>query len=128
MSGMEPRPDEHGGRRVAAESLLTDRSALDELREWAWERGRTDVIGRLDVHAAASAFVAGPTVAHLVRLAQLLPVRPRSGWVESAVHELMARDAEASRREALARNLGPWLAVMRWQLIADFDEMSGAGL
>ena len=46
-----------------------DPEVLNRLRTWAWERGRTDVVLDLDLHAGAWAFQQTPSRANLVRLA-----------------------------------------------------------
>lgn len=125
---MDPRPD-HGPELPspgADEAQLGDPTTLAELREWAWARGRTDVVGRLDTHAAALRYVAAPSALNLLRLKELMPVRPRAAWVESAVEQLATADTEPAALRAFGRNLAPWLAVMRWQLVADLDEMRGS--
>jgi hypothetical protein len=48
---------------------------FDALRVWAWDRGRTDIIWDLDLHAAAWAAWDAPTCDNLARLAALLPIR-----------------------------------------------------
>jgi hypothetical protein len=115
-----------GSAQVPGEAELDDPAALRRLREWAWGRGRTDVLGRLNARDAALDFVAEPTVLRLLRLREVLPVRPRSDWVESAVGELSLGNAERPALEALARNLAPWLALLSWQLVADLEEEAAA--
>ncbi len=107
----------------AAGGELDDPATLVGLREWAWGHGRTDVLGRLNARGAALDFVAEPSIYRLLRLGEVLPVSPRSHWVESAVGELSLGSADPSALEALARNLAPWLALLRWQLVADLEEM-----
>ncbi|HTX01451.1 MAG TPA: hypothetical protein VMD59_21890 [Acidimicrobiales bacterium] len=108
---------------LTGEKLLENTAVLERLRQWAWHRGRTDVVGRLDAFAAARAFTGDPTMLRLLRLGELLPVRPRVAWVESAVGELSLGDAEPRALDALARNLSPWVAMLRWQVLADLEEM-----
>ncbi len=115
-----------GSAQVAAGGELDEPAALLRLREWAWGRGRTDVLGRLNARDAALEFVAEPTILRLLRLREMLPVRPRSDWVESAVGELSLGNAHPTALEALARNLAPWLALLSWQLVADLEEEAAA--
>lgn len=110
----------------AAGGELDDPAALLGLREWAWGHGRTDVLGRLNARAAALDFVAEPSIFRLLRLGEVLPVIPRSDWVESAVGELSLGSADPTALEALARNLAPWLALLCWQLAADLEEKASA--
>lgn len=102
---------------------LSERS-LQDLRRWAWEHGRTDIVGRLDGRSAALAFVASPSAAALGRLRDLLPVRPRADWVADSVEEASRNARGSDALDALARNLAPWIALLGWQLVADHDEMS----
>ena len=50
-----------------------DPGRIDELREWAWQRGRTDVVFDLDLHASVWAFQDNPTRPNLARLSATLP-------------------------------------------------------
>ncbi len=50
---------------------------LTALREWAWERGRTDLVLTLDLHSRGWAFQADPSPGNLRRLAAIIPPRGR---------------------------------------------------
>lgn len=105
---------------------LADEASLRALREWAWERGRTDVVGRLDTHAAALGFLDRPSMLQLVRLGELLPLRERAEQVEPAVHRLAEGEAGADSFAAVTRQLAPWFAMLCRQLVADLDEMGSS--
>jgi hypothetical protein len=122
VTGPGPAAAESG----ADESQVADPSVLAHLREWAWSHGRTDVVGRLDTYAAALEFVTDPTMVRLIRLSDLLPVRPRSDWVEAAVRELRLGGAGSAALAGFAANVNPFTAMLRWQLVADLDEMRAA--
>src|SRR5215813_13235981 len=59
--------------RAMTDPCARDPGRIDALREWAWQRGRTDVVFDLDLHASAWSFRHNPTRPNLVRLSAVLP-------------------------------------------------------
>jgi hypothetical protein len=75
------------------------RSRLDALRVWAWDRGRTDIIWDLDLHAQAWAVWEAPTRDNLTRLAALLPVREVDDRLRANLEQLTTCGADAVRSD-----------------------------
>ncbi|HUZ19339.1 MAG TPA: hypothetical protein VMU75_02070 [Acidimicrobiales bacterium] len=106
-----------------------DAAALARLRDWAWERGRTDIVLDLDLHAAIQEFRCSPRWLNLVHLATVLPSGTGPAPVEEIRH-LAAHGADDAACAALAAGLEPWSHSVRQRLAADLSEMaadSGAG-
>jgi hypothetical protein len=101
-----------------------DPSRLDALRRWAWERGRTDIVLDLDLHANAWGFAETPTRASLVRLAAALPAGEIDGLLEQQIHRVAgARGSDADTapvQEALRR----WSSALCLRVAADLNEMA----
>jgi len=102
----------------------TDAALLDRLRTWAWERGRTDVIGDLDLHAGAWAFQLNPTRANLVRLAAVLPSGGLGADLETEIRHLVGAGSSDLHTKTLQQSLGNWSARLCQRLAADLTEMT----
>jgi hypothetical protein len=100
-----------------------DAALLDRLRTWAWERGRTDVIGDLDLHAGAWAFQLNPTRANLVRLAAVLPSGGLGADLEKEIRHLVGAGSSDLHTKTLQQSLGNWSARLCQRLAADLSEM-----
>jgi len=101
-----------------------DPALLDRLRTWAWERGRTDVIGDLDLHASAWAFQLNPTRANLVRLAAVLPSGGLGADLETEIRHLVGAGSSDLHTKTLQQSLGNWSARLCERLAADLTEMT----
>jgi hypothetical protein len=101
-----------------------DPAQLDRLRTWAWERGRTDVIGDLDLHAGAWAFQLNPTRANLVRLAAVLPSGGLGADLEKEIRHLVGAGSSDLHTKTLQQSLGNWSARLCQRLAADLSEMT----
>jgi len=101
-----------------------DAAQLDRLRTWAWERGRTDVIGDLDLHAGAWAFQLNPTRANLVRLAAVLPSGGLGADLETEIRHLVGAGSSDLHTKTLQQSLGNWSARLCQRLAADMTEMT----
>ena len=101
-----------------------DAALLDRLRTWAWERGRTDVIGDLDLHAGAWAFQLNPTRANLVRLAAVLPSGGLGADLETEIRHLVGAGSSDLHTKTLQQSLGNWSARLCQRLAADLTEMT----
>jgi len=101
-----------------------DPALLDRLRTWAWERGRTDVVGDLDVHAGAWAFQVNPTRANLVRLAAVLPSGGLGSDLELQVRHLAGAGSSDLHTKTLQRSLHTWSDRLCQRLAADLSEMT----
>jgi hypothetical protein len=101
-----------------------DPALLDRLRTWAWERGRTDVIGDLDLHAGAWAFQLNPTRANLVRLAAVLPSGGLGADLEKEIRHLTGAGSSDLHTSTVQQSLGNWSARLCQRLAADLSEMT----
>ncbi len=107
-----------------------DASRLAPLRRWAWDRGRTDVVWDLDLHAAAWAFQSRPEWRSLVHLAHVLPppvVEGAGSVAADALAELRrvaATGPAGADLEALRVTLTPWSQALCLKVAADAAEMS----
>jgi hypothetical protein len=102
-----------------------DPAQLDRLRTWAWERGRTDVILDLDLHASAWAFQQTPSRANLVRLAAVLPNGGLGAEVEKEIRHLVGAGSNDLHTRDLQESLSNWSAQLCQRLAADLSEMAG---
>jgi len=101
-----------------------DPASLDRLRTWAWERGRTDVILDLDLHAGAWAFQQTPSRANLVRLAAVLPNGGLGAGLEKEIRHLVGAGSSDLHTKTLQQSLGNWSAKLCQRLVADLGEMA----
>jgi hypothetical protein len=101
-----------------------DPALLDRLRTWAWERGRTDVILDLDLHAGAWAFQLSPTRANLVRLAAVLPSGGLGTDLEKEIRHLVGAGSSDLNTKTLQQALGNWSARLCQRLAADLGEIT----
>jgi hypothetical protein len=101
-----------------------DAALLDRLRTWAWERGRTDVILDLDLHAGAWAFQLSPTRANLVRLAAVLPSGGLGADLEQEIRHLVGAGSSDLHTQTLQKALGNWSARLCQRLADDLAEMT----
>src|SRR5262249_27723648 len=101
-----------------------DPALLERLRAWAWDRGRTDVILDLDLHACAWEFQRCHSRASLVRLAAVLPSGTLTDGLAEAVHHHADSGHSRVSIEALHRCLAEWCPRLCRQLAADLSEMT----
>ncbi len=101
-----------------------DPALLDRLRTWAWERGRTDVILHLDLHAGAWAFQQTPSRANMVRLAAVLPNGGLGADLEKEIRHLVGAGSSDLHAKTLQQSLGNWSAKLCQRLAADLSEMA----
>ena len=105
-------------------ACLNDPELLDRLRTWAWERGRTDVVRDLDVHAGAWAFQETPSRANLVRLAAVLPAGGGLGdGLEKEIRHLVGAGSNDLHARTLQQSLGTWSVQLCQRLADDVTEM-----
>src|SRR5215472_7456794 len=104
-----------------------DPASLDRLRTWAWERGRTDVILDLDLHAGAWAFQQTPSRANLVRLAAVLPSGGLGADLEKEIRHLVGAGSNDLNAKTLQQSLGTWSAQLCQRLASDLTEMVKEG-
>lgn len=104
-----------------------DAQLIDALREWAWERGRTDIVLDLDLHATAWAFHGHPSRDNLVALSAVIP---RDGAPAELARETR-RLALAGGREddfaVLRAAVGRWCPHLCLRVAAGLREMAAAG-
>lgn len=110
---------------TADDELVHDRCPhtqpeLIALRDWAWERGRTDLVLTLDLHARGWAFQAEPSAGNLRRLAAIIPVHDR---LEARLRRLATTGG--SQREAieLSSALRGWCESSCGQVDVALSEM-----
>ena len=101
-----------------------DPALLDRLRTWGWERGRTDVILDLDLHAGAWAFQLTPSRANLVRLAAVLPSGGIGADLEKEIRHLVGAGSSDLHAKTLQESLSNWSAKLCQRLTADLGEMA----
>jgi hypothetical protein len=101
-----------------------DPDLLNRLRTWAWERGRTDVVGDLDLHAGAWAFQQAPSRANLVRLAAVLPTGGLGAELESEIRHLAGAGSDDLHARTLQQSLGTWSVQLCQRLADDLNEMA----
>jgi hypothetical protein len=104
-----------------------DPAQLDHLRTWAWERGRTDVILDLDLHAGAWAFQQSPSRANMVRLAAVLPTGGLGASLEQEIRHLVGAGSSDLLVKTLQESLSNWSTQLCQRLTADLSEMAVEG-
>jgi hypothetical protein len=101
-----------------------DPDLLNRLRTWAWERGRTDVVLDLDLHAGAWAFQQSPSRANLVRLAAVLPCGGLGAELEIQIRHLVGAGSDDLDARTLRQSLGTWSTQLCQRLADDLSEMA----
>jgi hypothetical protein len=104
-----------------------DPELLNRLRAWAWEHGRTDVVGDLDLHAGAWAFQETPSRANLVRLAAVLPTGGLGADLEKEIRHLVGAGSDDLHTRTLQQSLGTWSIKLCQRLADDLSEMATEG-
>jgi len=104
-----------------------DPGLLDRLRTWAWERGRTDVVQDLDLHAGAWAFQETPSRANLVRLAAVLPTGGAGADLEKEIRHLVGAGSDDLHARTLQQSLGTSSIQLCQRLADDLNEMATEG-
>ncbi|HEV2376702.1 MAG TPA: hypothetical protein VGS19_31575 [Streptosporangiaceae bacterium] len=97
---------------------------LERLRTWAWDRGRTDVILDLDLHACAWEFQRCCSRQTLVRLAAVLPGGALADGLEHEVRRYVDSGQSHMDVAALHRSLWDWCTQLCQRLAADLSEMA----
>ena len=101
-----------------------DPRRIDALREWAWDRGRTDIVLDLDLHASAWAFRDNPTRPNLVRLSAVLPADHTGGEPAAALHRLAVAGCHADDLDCLQQALQVWCPQLCTRITAGLQEMA----
>ena len=97
---------------------------VDALRDWAWERGRTDIVLDLDLHARAWAFQDDPTQPNLARLAAILPQDHPGGELAAILRRAAVAGCRAGDLGCLQKVLQPWCPQLCARITADLQEMA----
>lgn len=97
------------------------------LRTWAWTYGRTDIVGDLDLHASAWAFLASPDRTTLTRLAAVLPTGDAGRRINQIVSRLVDAVQPTSELRLLEGELGGWCHRLCARVTAGLDEMNANG-
>ena len=101
-----------------------DPGRIDALRDWAWDRGRTDIVLDLDLHSSAWAFQDNPTRPNLARLSAMLP-RDHVGREPAATLRQMAvTGCHANDLNCLQEALRAWCPDLCARVTADLQEMA----
>ena len=101
-----------------------DPGRIEALREWAWDRGRTDIVFDLDLHASAWAFQDSPTRPNLVRLSAILPRDHTGGEPAALLHRLAVTGCHADDIYRLQQALQAWCPQLCTRVLADLQEMA----
>ena len=97
---------------------------IDALRDWAWERGRTDIVLDLDLHASAWAFQDNPTRPNLARLAAILPRDHARGELAATLRRAAVTGCQAGDLGCLREALQAWCPQLCARITADLQEMA----
>lgn len=101
-----------------------DQGRIAALRDWAWERGRTDIVLDLDLHASAWAFHDNPTRSYLARLSAIFPSAHASGELAAALRRMAATGCQADDLRCLQTALHAWCPELCTRVTADIREMA----
>jgi len=101
-----------------------DPGRIDALRDWAWERGRTDIVLDLDLHASAWAFQDNPTQPNLARLSALLPRDHPDGGLAATLRQAAFTGCRAGDLDCLQQALQAWCPHLCTRVLADLQEMA----
>src|ERR1043166_7788886 len=91
--------------RAMTDPCLRDPGRIDDLRDWAWQRGCTDIVLDLDLHASAWAFQDDPTRPNLARLAAILPRDHDGSELAAIVHRAAVTGCRAGDLDCLQQAL-----------------------
>jgi hypothetical protein len=113
---------------LAQDRAMTDPCArnparIDALRGWAWERGRTDIVFDLDLHASAWAFQDNPTRPNLVRLSAILPRDRTDGELAATLRQMAVAGCHADDLGCLQQALRARCPELCTRVTADLQEM-----
>lgn len=97
---------------------------LAALRAWAWDRGRTDVVLHLDVHAAAWSAHLDPSWAKVARLVAVLPKGMAEPGFGARLHDLALSGVRGPGWDGVRPALGQWCEARCAVLSADLAEMA----
>jgi hypothetical protein len=114
---------------VAHDRAMTDPCArhaarIDALRDWAWDRGRTDIVLDLDLHASAWAFQDKPTRPNLVRLSAILHGDHAGGELPATLRRMAVTGCQADDLRCLHEALRAWSPELCLRVIAGLQEMA----
>ena len=101
-----------------------DPGRIDALRDWAWERGRADIVFDLDLHASAWAFQDNPTRPNLVRLSAVLPRDHAGGELAAALRQMAVTGCHAEDLDCLQQALRAWCPGLCTRVTAVLHEMA----
>jgi hypothetical protein len=97
---------------------------IDELRAWAWQTGRTDIVFDLDLHASAWAFQDNPTRPNLARLPAILPSDHADGELAPPCAGRRSPAAGPATLAPLQAALQAWCPELCTRVTADLQEMA----
>lgn len=101
-----------------------DPGLIDALRDWAWDRGRTDIVFDLDLHASAWAFQDNPTRPNLVRLSTILTGDHNGGELAATLRRLAVTGCHTDDLDCLQQALRAWCPELCTRVTADLHEMA----
>jgi hypothetical protein len=101
-----------------------DPARISALRDWAWERGRTDIVFDLDLHASAWAFQDNPTRPNLVRLSAILPGDHVGGELAATLRRMAVAGCQADDLGCLREALRAWCPELCTRVTAGLQEMT----
>jgi hypothetical protein len=110
--------------RAMTDPCARDPDGLDALRDWAWERGRTDIVLDLDLHASAWAFHDNPSRPNLVRLSAILPRDHLGGDLATTLRRVGVAGCQADDLGCLQKALQAWCPKLCARVTADLEEMA----
>jgi hypothetical protein len=97
---------------------------LRALREWAWARGRTDIVLDLDVHDSVEAFLEHPSWARLVHVDVVVPSGFLPQPLRERVRELAVRGTPYTNCTEVREPLADWFRLRSHRLAAAMREMN----
>jgi hypothetical protein len=98
---------------------------LEALREWAWARGRTDVVLRLDVHELGWHFISSRRHDDLECFAELIPRLSADTGLTEQVTRLALAGGSPAEMTTLSWCIEPWLRPLCVELA---DWLSAVGI
>jgi len=110
--------------RAMTDPCARDLGRIDALREWAWQRGRTDVVFDLDLHASAWSFRHNPTRPNLVRLSAVLPGDHTRGKLAATLRQMAATGCRANDLDCLQEAVQAWCPELCARVTDHLKEMA----
>lgn len=101
-----------------------DPRLIDALRDWAWERGRTDIVLDLDLHATAWAFHRRPSRENLVAFSAVIPRGGAPVELARDTRHLALAGGGEDEVARLAAAVGRWCPHLCRRITAELREMA----